>query len=180
MPIQFTSDKYGNIPYLEVIQERGDGIFVPSGWHHQVFNLHDTISINHNFINSCNIEKVWNSLQSNMKDVEKEIEEFKDSSEYANQCQLILKSIFGMDFKIFIKLIMHIADKRMNKVSFTVFDCYKFGHNHVMYDLTILYRIFNLIENHTLFVNSGSISPNVKTQFLEMKEMISKEIKAKL
>ena len=61
-------DKFGNYVYdvtevdLEVfpefrtnkpmiaVQEEGETIFVPSGWFHQVFNLEDTISINHNWV----------------------------------------------------------------------------------------------------------------------------------
>lgn len=66
--------------WLECIQESGDTIFVPSGWHHQVYNLvcfspllslyrpvtlfqcmslnvlqEDTISINHNWLNAYNL-----------------------------------------------------------------------------------------------------------------------------
>jgi hypothetical protein len=40
---------------IEVIQEAGEVIFVPSGWHHSVENLDDTISINHNWFNGFNI-----------------------------------------------------------------------------------------------------------------------------
>ncbi|XP_045521234.1 2-oxoglutarate and iron-dependent oxygenase JMJD4 [Pieris brassicae] len=174
LPILFNKENYENIRYLEVIQERGDAIFVPTGWHHQVLNLYDTISINHNFINSCNIEKVWNALQKNLSDVEKEIEEFKDSPEYLKQCQLILKSIFGMNFKSFMKLIMHIAEKRLNQINsmpFTVFDSYNFGKNHIIFDLHILYKIFNLVENHALFNNS--LLGNILSQFHDIKDRMT-------
>ena len=33
----------------KVVQEAGETIFVPSGWYHQVTNLVDTVSINHNW-----------------------------------------------------------------------------------------------------------------------------------
>ena len=36
---------------IEIIQESGEIVFVPSGWFHQVHNLEDTISINHNWFN---------------------------------------------------------------------------------------------------------------------------------
>jgi dTDP-4-dehydrorhamnose 3,5-epimerase-like enzyme len=42
-----------------VIQETGDAIFVPSGWYHQVKNLEDTISINHNWFNGYNVRELW-------------------------------------------------------------------------------------------------------------------------
>jgi len=40
---------------FEVIQEAGEALFVPSGWHHTVRNLEDTLSINHNWLNAFNI-----------------------------------------------------------------------------------------------------------------------------
>ena len=48
---------------VQLLQGSGDVIFVPSGWHHTVENLEDTLSINHNWLNGHNIEKVWQLLQ---------------------------------------------------------------------------------------------------------------------
>lgn len=51
---------------LEVQQEPGDVLFVPSGWHHQVHNEGSgsdgsglTLSINHNWINGHSIHRTW-------------------------------------------------------------------------------------------------------------------------
>ena len=52
----------------EVIQETGDVIFVPSGWHHQVLNLEDTISINHNWFNGANVGKIFDELKKGIQD----------------------------------------------------------------------------------------------------------------
>lgn len=41
--------KTRNIPYYELLQGPNEAVFVPSGWFHQVWNLEDTISINHNW-----------------------------------------------------------------------------------------------------------------------------------
>ena len=38
-----------------LLQEPGETIFVPSGWHHTVENLDDSLSINHNWLNAHNI-----------------------------------------------------------------------------------------------------------------------------
>lgn len=46
--------------WLECTQEAGEIIFVPSGWYHQVHNLEDTISINHNWFNAYNLSWVVN------------------------------------------------------------------------------------------------------------------------
>lgn len=64
---EFLRDTHGNLPYdvtstelqdkglfphseeacqpLEIIQEAGEIIFVPSGWHHQVYNLVRTLNV---------------------------------------------------------------------------------------------------------------------------------------
>lgn len=34
-------------------------LFVPSGWHHQVVNEVDTLSINHNWLNGHNLHHAW-------------------------------------------------------------------------------------------------------------------------
>ncbi|XP_069698380.1 2-oxoglutarate and iron-dependent oxygenase JMJD4 isoform X2 [Periplaneta americana] len=82
---------------IEVIQEAGEAIFVPSGWHHQVWNLEDTISINHNWVNGCNIETMWSSLQSNLMAVKKEVEDCKDMEGWDEHCQLMLQAMFDTD-----------------------------------------------------------------------------------
>lgn len=37
---------------IDIVQLEGEVIFVPSGWYHQVHNLVDTISINHNWLSA--------------------------------------------------------------------------------------------------------------------------------
>ena len=48
----------------------------------------DTISINHNWINGCNIMTCWRFLQSSLVEVQKQIEEWKDTEGWAAQCQV--------------------------------------------------------------------------------------------
>ena len=78
-------DPLGSLPYdveavderkldsatkFEIIQNSGETVFVPSGWHHQVYNLVDTISINHNWFNGCNILTVVLLLREELSRVE--------------------------------------------------------------------------------------------------------------
>lgn len=51
---------------FEVIQETGETIFVPSGWHHTVENLEDTLSINHNWLNGFNLRGSWVKLKKEL------------------------------------------------------------------------------------------------------------------
>lgn len=43
---------------IEVVQEIGDTVFVPSGWWHLVLNLEDTIAVTQNYVNRSNISNV--------------------------------------------------------------------------------------------------------------------------
>ncbi|CAD5221807.1 unnamed protein product [Bursaphelenchus xylophilus] len=58
---------------IEFEQIRGEIVFVPSGWYHQVHNMEITISINHNWINQFNIEYVIDLLLERLKEVKKEV-----------------------------------------------------------------------------------------------------------
>nr|XP_054767212.1 2-oxoglutarate and iron-dependent oxygenase JMJD4-like [Lytechinus pictus] len=102
---------------LEVIQEAGQVIFVPSGWHHQVFNLEDTISINHNWLNGCNLDITWRFLQSELQAVKKSIEDCKDMEGWAEQCQLIMKASTGMDYAEFFNYLHIISSRRLQSCS---------------------------------------------------------------
>nr|XP_026488562.1 jmjC domain-containing protein 4 homolog [Vanessa tameamea] len=178
LPLLFDPEKFHNIDYFEIIQEKGDGLFVPSGWHHQVFNDLDTISINHNFVNACNIEIVWKALQKNLISVEHEIKEFREMPEFTSQCQLILKSVFGMDFESFVNFIIHIAQKRldhMNGVTSLLFNVYCLEKNHICFDLKIILKIIQSIQNHHLFLKN-IISPNIALELLNIEQTINESL----
>lgn len=112
----FDKKVYPNSPdkakLIEVIQEPGTAIFVPSGWHHQVLNLEDTISLNHNWLNGFNIDIIWSFLQSTLAVVKKEIQDCKDMENWDDQCQVILKALSGMNYVDFFKLLSTIAHHR--------------------------------------------------------------------
>ena len=63
---------------IEVIQEEGEIIFVPSGWHHQVVNLDFCISINHNFACSITLPLLFASLLAAQSRVEDSISDVKE------------------------------------------------------------------------------------------------------
>jgi hypothetical protein len=55
---------------LEIIQQPGETIFVPSGWHHTVENLAPTLSINHNWLNGANVRWSWEKLRVELEGLE--------------------------------------------------------------------------------------------------------------
>lgn len=145
-------DKLGNFPYnidntdhkgthFEVIQNQSDAMFVPSGWYHQVYNLTDTISINHNWINATNLLKIYKAMEDKLELVKKEINDCKDADNYHEECQMILNATFGLDFKEFFSLLSHISLKRLSYLEEIVKHCKindVMNKNHVIYDLESL------------------------------------------
>jgi len=120
-------DNFGNLPfdvsslsldemditYFVIFQKSGEVIFVPSGWHHQVFNLEDTVSINHNWVNAFSIGYFWNHLTSTLRAVQKEISDCAEMDGFNDQCQLILLSCAGMHYKGFYEMLCYLAIKRL-------------------------------------------------------------------
>lgn len=139
LPFSISNNELKNTKHFEVIQNPGEAIFVPSNWHHQVWNLDDTISVNHNWFNGCNIFLVWQTLFDNFEKVVKEISDCIDMENFDEHCQVMLKASFGMNFKDLLDLLEHISDKRIkllnNEKSFKFFKDFDLNRNHLKFDL---------------------------------------------
>ncbi|MED6211174.1 hypothetical protein PIB30_071164 [Stylosanthes scabra] len=131
--------------WLECIQEAGEIIFVPSGWYHQVHNLEDTISINHNWFNAYNLSWVWNLLLKDYNEAKEYIEDIKDVCEdFEGLCQRNLAANTGMNFYDFFTFISCFTLANM------VLLCYINGtHGNIT-------QISSTISQH-LLMNLGSI-----------------------
>lgn len=100
---------------FEIIQKAGEVIFIPSGYMHQVINMDDTISINQNWFNGCNIDTIYANLIQAYNEVQEEINDLKDIDEdWFGTCQKLLTIHFGMDLKKFIEIIRYIANRIIN------------------------------------------------------------------
>uniref|UniRef100_A0A915JDK5 Jumonji domain-containing protein 4 n=1 Tax=Romanomermis culicivorax TaxID=13658 RepID=A0A915JDK5_ROMCU len=103
---------------ITFVQNPGEILFIPSNWYHQVHNLDVTISINHNWLNGANIEKVWYYLKRKLSDVKHEIEHCKDLlDDVHKQYQLILKADVGIDYSEFNDLIRFIESNRLREMN---------------------------------------------------------------
>jgi len=58
---------------LEIVQNPGDVIFIPTGWWHLVLNLDDTVSVTQNFVNAFNLRSAIQDLAENQDDLLEEI-----------------------------------------------------------------------------------------------------------
>ncbi|XP_066208887.1 2-oxoglutarate and iron-dependent oxygenase JMJD4 isoform X3 [Saccopteryx leptura] len=129
-------------PPLEVTQEAGEMLFVPSGWHHQVHNLEDTISINHNWVNGCNLANMWHFLQQELCAVQQEVSEWRDTMpDWHSHCQVIMKSCSGINFEEFYCFLKIIAERRLllaKKIGSSELECGEgsgLGPQQVIFDI---------------------------------------------
>ncbi|OBZ77277.1 JmjC domain-containing protein 1 [Grifola frondosa] len=63
---------------IVVEQKAGESIFIPSGWYHQVENLTDCISINHNWCNAANLPSLYSSMCAKVIEVEHALEDVRE------------------------------------------------------------------------------------------------------
>ncbi|XP_036873125.2 2-oxoglutarate and iron-dependent oxygenase JMJD4 isoform X2 [Manis javanica] len=99
-------DGHGGLPYdvtspgilnscpcplpLEVTQEAGEMVFVPSGWHHQVHNLQELCA------------------------VQQEVGQWRDTMpDWHHHCQVIMRSCSGINFGEFYHFLKVIAERRL-------------------------------------------------------------------
>lgn len=138
-----------NVKHLDFIQGCNETLFVPSGWFHQVTNLEDTVSINHNWFNGCNIGFVAEKMISKYEEVVKEISDCRGSENFLESCQIMLKSLFGMNFSDFIEIVTHIMNKRIYHLNLTASgEESKARKSHAASDLGIILTLFRkLTEN---------------------------------
>ncbi|XP_058227408.1 arginine-specific demethylase JMJ20 isoform X3 [Rhododendron vialii] len=96
--------------WMECTQEENEIIFVPSGWYHQVHNLEDTISINHNWFNAYNISWVWDLLLRDYNEAKEYIADIKDiCDDFEELCQRNLAANTGMNFQDFFVFIVRFS-----------------------------------------------------------------------
>ena len=133
-----------NAGRLEVEQVEGQVIFVPSGWHHQVTNLEDTVSINHNWFNGTNIEEVVVRLEAELKKVQKELSDCKGDG-WDQMCQQLLRDSYGMNLEDLVDLLTMVLERRVKMLnqpdSFPIsFDQTVLGYKHSKYDVALIER----------------------------------------
>lgn len=139
-----------DVKSFEIIQSAGQTVFVPSGWHHQVWNIEDTISVNHNWFNGCNIHWIWTAIYQKFNEVLREIDDCKDMDNFDEHCQLMLKSDFGLDFEMFLEILQCIVAKRIGILQGdrgVILNETKLGRNHAIFDLRSISGVLNEMNN---------------------------------
>jgi hypothetical protein len=88
-----------------VIQKAGQAMFVPCTWQHEVVNLEETISINHNWITTANIDKTWECLVSEMTAIQIELREW-GIADNLESCESMLRGCVGLDVTAFFLMVL--------------------------------------------------------------------------
>ncbi|PNI14823.1 JMJD4 isoform 5 [Pan troglodytes] len=175
-------DRHGNLPYdvtspalcdthlhprsqlagppLEITQEAGEMVFVPSGWHHQVHNLDDTISINHNWVNGFNLANMWRFLQQELCAVQEEV---------------IMRSCSGINFEEFYHFLKVIAEKRLLVPrEAAAEDGAGLGFEQAAFDVGRITEVLASLVAHPDFqrVDTSAFSPQPKELLQQLREAV--------
>ncbi|XP_062547983.1 2-oxoglutarate and iron-dependent oxygenase JMJD4 homolog isoform X1 [Armigeres subalbatus] len=168
--------KENGVLYNEVSQTAGEAIFVPSGWYHQVENLEDAISVNHNWFNGCNIDNIWNSLWAAHEQVVKEIDDCRDMDNFHQHCQVMLKASYGMDIELFLDILIHVSKKRIIAIneglSVIHFEIYKLGKKHNQFDLIKIQTVLSKMHNQNDLLKRLQLLTKVEYCMDEIKQAL--------
>ncbi|TTB70975.1 JmjC domain-containing protein 4 [Bagarius yarrelli] len=142
---------------LEVIQEAGEILFVPSGWHHQVYNLGELSS------------------------VQKEIDEWRDTMEsWDHHCQVMMKSCTGIDYAEFASFLKTIANHRISFLSSRDANVFSealsaLGPHHATFDLQRVAQVLESMLSNEDFkrVMASESSINIEELLQEIRDTIS-------
>ena len=100
-----------------ITQKDGQTLFVPSGWFHQVKNVVETLSINHNWINRQSVNNSWDYLNKQLEIIETEFAELKPGMECEGEwlqiTQKVLRAQTSLDFDDFANFLRFILGNCM-------------------------------------------------------------------
>lgn len=184
---QKLKDNFGHLPFsisreeltakkvkhFDFVQECNETLFVPSGWYHQVTNLEDTVSINHNWFNGCNIRLVAEKIMQRYDEISEEISDCKDADDFPESCQLMLKSLFGMDFQDFVELVSHIMNKRIDSLTSQNQESVANISHAAARDLTIILELFEDLGGNTAISQYPNILQAVTEGINKIKRALS-------
>ena len=96
-----------------VTQYPGEIIFVPSGWYHQVLNLDNSLSINHNWIDSSSLKASWQYLMKEYDIAARMIEDCKPFTSPEEFEDLVSRNVLqncGFNRESFLRMVAYVLD----------------------------------------------------------------------
>lgn len=91
---------------VTVVQRSGECMFVSSGWKHEVKNLEETLSINHNWVTPANMDLTWECLCVEMMAVEPELKSWGLPDDCWDARESMLRGGCGLDVTAYFFMLM--------------------------------------------------------------------------
>lgn len=91
-----------------IVQYPGQIFYVPANWHHQVLNLDNSLSINHNWVDSSGLNISWQYLTQEHMIAERMIEDIRDLVSDDEFAALVNRNVLlncGMNKQIFLTMV---------------------------------------------------------------------------
>ena len=82
---------------IAVKQQAGESMFVPASWRHEVTNLVETLSINHNWATGANVDKLVDSVIADFHAVEQECFDWNIPVDDLEARESMLRGCAGLD-----------------------------------------------------------------------------------
>jgi hypothetical protein len=111
-PLASSLSELPGVTPIEVVQRKGELLFVPSGWYHEVTNLEDTISINHNWLNAFNVHWALTRISQVLKDVRTGLA--ADDANDGSLCEELLGRRCGMGLGGIADLLEGVIHRRLD------------------------------------------------------------------
>ena len=97
-----------------ITQHEGEAIFVPSGWQHEVRNIKETVSVNHNWFTAASIDKVWECIMIEAKSVDDECDQWGIPRNDWDARETMLRGCIGLNvsmyfFALLVSLVQEIS-----------------------------------------------------------------------
>ena len=97
----------GQFTTVTIRQQAGECIFVPAGWKHQVVNIDETLSINHNWITTANVDLTWQCMLSEIQAVDQELLAWSTSNATDwGAKESMLRGCIGLDVTAFLFMVL--------------------------------------------------------------------------
>ncbi|KAL3910355.1 MAG: hypothetical protein SGILL_007723 [Bacillariaceae sp.] len=138
----------GDDTSFQVIQRTGQAMFVPATWQHQVVNLEETISINHNWITTANLDLTWECLRTEMAAIRDELSKWQGNGSNSNMeqdleaCENMLRGCVGLDVSSFFFMTL----VRLLEVTKNLMDLHGRGDIGTTHERTAQFDTFRLVE----------------------------------
>jgi hypothetical protein len=99
-------------------QETGQAIFVPATWQHEVINLEETVSLNHNWISTSNLDLSWECLLIEIDAIQTELKGWwsdemiiNNRRDFVETCENMLRGCVGLDVtSFFLMTLSHLLE----------------------------------------------------------------------